>query len=296
MQSTDNRWVASLRITPQTFPSGATLGYLVVQVWAQREDDLRVRLRSPNGDLFEVPAGSEREFDHGSFIVEATHQRAVYSDDHTTTFEIFTLPQNQLLRGWSIIVEPRTANGIRAGCVHAWILDEAMGLFVEGETRSHLVGMPGTSFSAITVASYATRDAWQSQAGPINLSAMNLEDISYFSSLGPTRDAHNKPEISGPGQWIISTLSADATLSEMPQDLRLPGGRYAALQGTSMAAPYVTGAVALLLQKSSNLDWAEVKRRLIKSAKVDQHTGCAWNRRWGYGKLDVGRLLSVEPE
>ena len=62
-----------------------------------------------------------------------------------------------------------------------------------------------------------------------------------------------------------------------------------------MAAPYVTGALALLLEKDGDIDWAEAKRRLIKAAAQDEHTSAAWNRRWGYGKLNVKRLLTIEP-
>jgi hypothetical protein len=63
-----------------------------------------------------------------------------------------------------------------------------------------------------------------------------------------------------------------------------------------MSAPYVTGALALLLQKDASIDWGEAKRRLIKSARQDGHTGVSWNPRWGYGKLDVERLLTIEPD
>jgi len=70
---------------------------------------------------------------------------------------------------------------------------------------------------------------------------------------------------------------------------------YASLQGTSMAAPYVSGALALLLEKDPNIDWAEAKRRLIKSARQDSFTWPCWNARWGYGKIDVEKLLGVEP-
>ena len=43
------------------------------------------------------------------------------------------------------------------GSVHAWIADREMGGFTSGQVASHLVGMPGTAFSVLTVASYATR-------------------------------------------------------------------------------------------------------------------------------------------
>jgi subtilisin family serine protease len=188
--------------------------------------------------------------------------------------------------------------------VHAWIAAEEMGRFNKGFTRSHLVGMPGTAFSAITVASFATRGQWSS-ADPtlpqVTLDAVVPEDISYFSSPGPTRENLNKPDVAAPGQWIVSALSAAATEEAIPAWMRLPSGGYAVMQGTSMSAPYVTGAVALLLQKQKDkpdepaMHWAEVKRRLIKSCRQDRYSTPCWNERWGYGKIDVGRLLTIEP-
>jgi hypothetical protein len=277
------------------------LGLLVVQVWHQHEDDLLVRLRSPNGESFQAPAGGEAEFDRGVFFIQAIHQQAPYSSDHSTTFLVVAVPQAQWLRGWSVIVEEDRSpgrHGVEVGAVHAWIRDGEEGFFTNGFTRSHLVGMPGTSFSVITVASYATRREWTSrdaQNPDVLLSEVNLEDISYFSSPGPTRDGHNKPEIAGPGQWLIAPLSADAGLQWTPNWTRQQGIEYVALQGTSMSAPYVTGALALLLEKEPSLDWAEAKRRLIKSARQDSFTWPCWNARWGYGKLNVERLLMIEP-
>jgi subtilisin family serine protease len=274
------------------------LGLLVVQVWHQHEDNIRVQLRSPNGELFEPPLNGTEEFDRGVLFVEANHQVAAYSGDHVTTFTIVTVPQPQWLSGWSIIATESQPGGVRVGTVHSWILNRGMGEFTEGATRSHLVGMPGTAFSAVTVASYATRKEWTS-ADPNNrnvvLDAVNLEEISYFSSPGPTRDGHNKPEIAAPGQWLISALSGDASTTEIPLWTRVQGIKYTAMQGTSMSAPYVTGSLALLLQKHPTMDWAEAKRRLMKSAKQDASTQPCWNNRWGYGKLDVDRLLNIEP-
>lgn len=63
-------------------------------------------------------------------------------------------------------------------------------------------------------------------------------DVASFSSRGPvTSNWQIKPEIIAPGVDIISTV---------------PEG-YASLQGTSMAAPYVAGALAVL--KQAHPDW-----------------------------------------
>ena len=304
----NGRWVADMEIMSR-ISNGSLIGSTLLQVWTHGEDDLEIMLRGPNGNQFPAPKENGRMEDrHAEFVVEATHQISRYNGDHSVSFNIHTLPFTQLLEGWSLIVEgkeeERTAKTgsekaerkkAQVGRVHAWIMD-GTGRFNNGYSRSHLVGMPGTAFSAITVASYATRNTWRSRDSEllqVKLEAVKHEDISYFSSPGPTRDQHNKPEVAAPGQYLISALSQDAA-DKLPKWLQIAGRTpYVAMQGTSMAAPYVTGAIALLLEKERGLNWAEVKRRLMKSVKQDGFTTPTWNERWGYGKLDIERLLNI---
>jgi subtilisin family serine protease len=278
---------------------GQRVGLLFLQVWHRREDAIVVRLRGPNGESFQPPQNAQREFDRAVFLVQASHQRAPYSGDHTTTFIITAHPLDQWLSGWSIIAEEHRSkgqSGVAVGTIHAWIVDREMGGFTSGTTASHLVGMPGTAFSAITVAAHATRKEWTSQdpnSSSVTLDQVHLQDISHFSSPGPTRDGVNKPEVAAPGQWLISTLSHAASPEWVPAWTRIADIDFAAMQGTSMAAPYVTGALALLLEKEPTIDWSEAKRRLIRSTHQDGFTRQCWNPRWGYGKIDVKRLLEL---
>jgi serine protease AprX len=78
-------------------------------------------------------------------------------------------------------------------------------------------------------------------------------------------DGYAKPDIVAPGTDIISLLSNQSSWpGAYPQ--RAVGNGYFRLSGTSMSAPMVTGAVALLLQDEPNLTPDQVKYRLTYTA------------------------------
>ncbi len=300
--TTPGRWEAKFSLNPRTFQgeSGPVeLGILFLQVWHQREDRLKIRLRTPGGNFLDPPEEGSSEHDFGSFFVEASRQVHSYSGDTLVTFEVITLPQSSWLSNWTLVAEEVSPSSANVGAVHAWISDGSEGRFTTGATFEYLIGMPASAYSAVTVASYATRNRWSSrdpQNPSIHLEALELEALSSFSSPGPTRDGDTKPEVAAPGEWLLAPLSKDALAAELPLFTRAAGIEYASLRGTSMSAPYVTGSLALLLQKDGSIDWSEAKRRLIKSARQDRRSGVCWNARWGYGKLDVERLLTIEPD
>ena len=68
------------------------------------------------------------------------------------------------------------------------------------------------------------------------------------------------------------------------------GANHTINQGTSMAAPHVTGTTALLMQRFGALTPAQVKSYLNSHATTDANTGLVWNQDWGNGKLNVGDL------
>ncbi|GEL77255.1 S8 family serine peptidase [Tenuibacillus multivorans] len=76
-------------------------------------------------------------------------------------------------------------------------------------------------------------------------------ELAPFSSRGPVASSWNiKPDILAPGVDIVSTV---------------PDG-YASLQGTSMAAPYITGVVALLKEAYPHDTPEQLKARLLSSS------------------------------
>jgi hypothetical protein len=83
--------------------------------------------------------------------------------------------------------------------------------------------------------------------------------VTSFSSAGPTAFGHLlKPDVSAPGGQILSST------------LPIAGGPFAVFDGTSMSAPHVTGAVALLLQRHPSWTPHQVKSALMSTA------GPAW--------------------
>ncbi len=145
--------------------------------------------------------------------------------------------------------------------------------------------------------------------------------IATYSSRGPSRlDFVLKPDIIAPGNKVISldvdqstlntefaatnllplsaytTAAASATYEGMNANNQAGAGysnAYFVLSGTSMAAPVVSGAAALMLQADPSLTPDTVKARLMTSAdKWLDPTGTADLCTYGAGCLDIPAALA----
>ncbi len=155
------------------------------------------------------------------------------------------------------------------------------------DSRRSSISIPGTSREVIAVGCYQTKPGGTTAAA-------GARNISSFSSRGPTRDGRIKPDISAPGEDIMAPLSS--SIPSPGAGLVDSTGKYQLMAGTSMATPHVTGAVALILQKTPSLRQAQVVEILKRSARADSLTGtgnAVPNNNWGYGKLDVAAALTA---
>lgn len=136
--------------------------------------------------------------------------------------------------------------------------------------NSGTISSPGVSKNAITVASEtSTIDE-------------NGGDMSTFSGWGPLPDFTLKPDISAPGDDVISTIN---------------NNKYHEDSGTSMATPFVSGVAALVLERlkqtNPNLKGADlvqaVKGLIMSTANPQIHDGIIVSpRRQGAGQINAG--------
>ena len=121
----------------------------------------------------------------------------------------------------------------------------------------------------------------------IGVGATNsVEGIADFSSRGP---APNQSPWNDPTYWYIpdwNLIKPDISAPGVYVRSSIPGGDYAAYDGTSMASPHVTGGVALLLEVNPSLTPEQLYRKLIYTAYQRQDLTYP-NNDFGWGRLDL---------
>lgn len=181
-----------------------------------------------------------------------------------------------------------------SGIVHAWnvaCLSTGVGNwglnFVKYRQRDisgnsqYGVGEPAVGDGTIAVAAYSSNPRGTSIGGA----------RASFSSIGPTIDGRIKPEVAAPGVNVMSSISSFATEDFSSSNLVSFEGRdypFAALSGTSMSSPMVTGIVALMLEANPNLSPSRIKQILKETSRQDYYTTeNIPNYSWGWGKVSA---------
>lgn len=155
------------------------------------------------------------------------------------------------------------------------------------------IAVPATARDIIAVTAYATRTKWSANSASWTYSNQELGNILNFASQGPTAAAELtgvKPEIAAPGGMIASAFSSKASANSQ---LITDDGLHFMQAGTSMAAPFASGTIALIFEVNSGFTYKDAKQFLIQSVYTDKFVGDIPNDRWGYGKLDSLKAIEL---
>ena len=165
-------------------------------------------------------------------------------------------------------------------------------------SSAYTICAPSTADHVLSIAAYCDRSFWTGALGWMNTYSQGIDKLATFSSRGPRVDNWPKPDIAAPGTALISVR--DTNMSHVLDnnwidDDGTPGGpaHYTPMQGTSMATPVATGAVAVVLSKYPFLTPQQVYDSLRMHAVKDNFTGATPNNNWGAGKLDLGFLSGL---
>ena len=181
-------------------------------------------------------------------------------------------------------------------------------------TADYLVGEGAATIpAAIAVGSFTSRKDYPDALHPNargNRPNVVLNDVdvvglrSYFSSNGPGLDSIRvRPTVLAPGSMVCSALNALApgfnpeAQTTFVADVLKRGDRtyyYGAMQGTSMASPFVAGCVALWLQASPTLTPADITDIIRRSSRRPTAMNNAeWTPLYGYGRIDAYKGLQL---
>ncbi|NOU81317.1 S8 family serine peptidase [Paenibacillus sp. LMG 31459] len=251
-----------------------------IELWYDAEDEFSCQLITPDGqNLGEVKLGTTHQAvgNRNEILIFISHRK---QDPNNGDNVINIFMERGLPAGaWTLRLR---GEKIRSGKYHAWIERDDFGQshFEEPLDNTHTLGSICCGKKTVVVGSYSAKEAGT--------------PLSFFSSAGPTRDGRQKPEISAPG--------GNETQDE-PVKFKVMAAKSGSIDGvtpmmgTSMAAPAVTGIIALMLAEALahgiSLSSEEIHEILRKSARP---MSGSWHDRYGFGRIDAAKAVQLVGE
>jgi subtilisin family serine protease len=286
----------SLNFTIPTY-SPSTGEYLDMQSWHEPGAQFQVRLTTPSGfQSAWIQPGT------GSGNISTADGAYYLNNDMTTDSK--GAKEIEVYNYWSGGTNPRPKSGAwtldvqrvagaSSGLLNAWIAAWRFGsgnvppTFSTNIDYTTQVASPATADSAIAVGAYVTRSTWTNVLGQTSFYSDNpsIQDLYGISNAGPRRDGVQRPDITAPGEGVVSAISGP--IAGSLGILKVEDGCHWINRGTSVAAAHVAGALALLLQQTPNLTPSAARAAIRQRVRSDSHTGSVPNAQWGYGKLDL---------
>lgn len=253
------------------FVIGPRESSLSLQLWKQYTDDFSIFLESPDGSRVLVEDTREvRRYELQNASVYVYYGEPTPAQIKQEIYLEWILPENtagSLPEGiWGLWLIPEKIVG---GVVDLWLPStERIGLssgFPEPEPDTTLT-IPSTADGIIAVGAYdVARDA-----------------VASFSGRGDTADGRKAPTLVAPGVGVVTAA---------------PGGGYTTRTGTSIAVPFVTGSVALMMEwgivqgNDPYLYGEKVKAYLIKGARRLPGQEKVPDKKAGWGALCLSDSL-----
>ncbi len=170
---------------------------------------------------------------------------------------------------WTVLLKETGGAATHFDC---WIQSDvdAFRFLLEEQDRTRTLATPGVARNTITVGAYDNRSG----------------ELWTHSSRGPTTDGRDKPkpEVCAPGVavWTANALAQNDNW-------------FSQGNGTSYAAPYVTGVVALMLEVNPQLTYADIRKRLQDTCDppVPTTPPTDLTSGWGYGRVNPQKAVEA---
>ncbi|MDQ3991994.1 MAG: S8 family serine peptidase, partial [Actinomycetota bacterium] len=206
---------------------------------------------------------------------------------------------------WTFLGEYRTGYETNAMAVDEVVRDadpdepgaEAfLWVFAAGNQGAAGPGRPQEAKNIITV---GASGSGRTDAIPVlSPPPVGINDLWGSSSRGPTADGRVFPTVVAPGSMVTSTRSPEGYLNCIGPRAE-NAVMYNACSGTSMAAPHVAGAAALIHQwwkrERGALPSAAMVKALLVNSATDMGARDVPNHAEGWGRVNLGALFSGMP-
>jgi len=258
-------------LMPITWESGAIFRHEdYFEVWYDAFDELEFMLTDPKGNVSPVVSRNSTYVTHtlgGNFISMKLVELHVDNGDSCLVIKIHPQVAQIQAGKWTLDVHGINVRS-RNPVVDVWVeRDDPPAVSFSTEVPEVTLSIPGTADTVITVAACHV-------GAPLQLTSS--------SSFGPTRDGRAKPDICAPGKDITAALAGNNNF-----------GAGVTKTGTSMAAPHVTGAFALIFShRAKQPNRPQHNARQLRSALITTtNFPGVHNPGPGHGMLDAKALF-----
>jgi subtilisin family serine protease len=248
-----------------------------VDLWYPGVDRLTIIVRGPDG-LAEVKAGPGEK---AAIVVDGREIGRLYhrvgdpnnGDNEVTLFLYHVAPPAR----WDIVL---VGDDVADGRFHTWIERDGICAGCQAHftsADSEPTGTTGTIANGLRTVAVGAYNAHRQE-----------RPLARFSSCGPTRDGRQKPDVVAPG---VKVLAARST----PRDAGTDAPLLTRMSGTSMAAPHVTGTIALMFEAAGRPLYIEETRRLLlgNSEPLATDADAIDRMRIGSGFLDTAAAIAA---